>query len=223
LTDHASENRGREGREFTADYLRQLEEGEILPTPEDLDVLSNVYGLDDVQRRYLYHLYSYEVNGPAPIPEIAVSDDHRRRVDAHSPYPAAVLDHRWNVVYANPGYVRVLRGIAADNNFVTWMFLDDNARSIVIDFTAEARQLVGRFRFAAGVYLGDPQFDDLEQRCCADNLFAKAFEEPSLLADGPGPIPMNWRDPDSGEILRVTEQRLPDSEWLTLHSAIAMG
>ncbi|WP_024804426.1 helix-turn-helix domain-containing protein [Nocardia sp. BMG51109] len=220
-------NRGRSHRKrsgrlpgITPEYLRQIEEGEVLPSPEVIDRLADVYQLGDLARRHLHDLYSSEVDGPAPVPDIVVTNEHRRRVDDHSPHPAALLDHRWNVLHANAGYRRVLPGIGAgENNLLAWMFLDDRARSIVIDHTAEARKLVGRFKLTYGTFLGDPEFEDILRRCESDEFFDAAWSDFRALTDSPGPTPMNWRDPGTDRLLRVTEQRVPDSEWLTLHTA----
>jgi hypothetical protein len=176
--------------------------------------------MTEIEWRFLHLLASNEVNGPAPIPEVVLPDACGRRVDAHSPFPAAVLDHRWNILYANPEYRRVLRGIRAQqDNFLDWMFLDDNARSTVIDFATEARWLVGRFRFAIATHPNDPQLTQLLERCHSDKLFAAAWNDSAVLADGPGAMAMHWYHRDSGLTLRITEEHPPDSRWLTLHLA----
>jgi len=219
MTDHEYKRR-RRGPGLSQDYLRQIEDGEIVPTPEELDLLGEVYEMTEIEQRFLYLLASNEVNGPAPIPDIVLSTAHRCRVDTHSPLPAAVLDHRWNILYANPAYRRVLRGIGAEeDNFLDWMFLDDNARSIVIDFATEARQLVGRFRFAIATHPNDPQLVELLERCYSDDLFITAWDNPAILADGPATTAMHWYHRDSGRTLRVIEENLPGSQWLTVHLA----
>lgn len=216
------QRRRRQRRVIDEEYIRRFEEGELIPTPEELAVFEHAYQMNPAQRKFFRLLYRNEVDGPVPIPDIVVTAEHRRRVDAHAPNPAALLDHRWNVVYANTSYLRVLRGLPAEGgNFVDWLFRDDNARSIVLDHAAEARHLTGRFRFTVVAYRADPEVLDLMQRCYADDdLFAAAWDDAVFVADGPAATPMHWRDPDTGHILRVTEEALPDSEFLTLQLAV---
>jgi hypothetical protein len=217
---HRRQNRPRRGPGLGADDPRRIGEGEFVPTSQEVERLGELYELSEIERRFLHLLAAGEVNDPVPVPPLVPSEQDRRRVDAQWPYPAAVLDHRWNILYSNPAYRLVLRGITArGDNFLDWMFLDDNARTVVVDFATEARWLVGRFRFACAAHPNDPGLAELLQRCHTDPLFAAAWDDPTVLADGPAATAMHWSHRDSDLTLPVTEIPLPGSDWLTLQLA----
>ncbi|WP_216898417.1 MmyB family transcriptional regulator [Nocardia alni] len=143
-------------------------------------------------------------------------------MDAYSPNPAALLDRRWNILYANTDYLRVLQGLdAQDDNFLDWLFLDDNSRSVVIDYPSEALHLIGRFRFVCVAHRDDPEIMELLQHLTGDPLFARGWKDAvTVLADGPAVTPMCWHDHDTGNIFRVSEEPVPGTEWLTLQVAV---
>jgi hypothetical protein len=85
MTDRRS---GRPRRGLDPDYLRRIEAGEVVPTPQELDLLGEVYELTDIEYRFLRLLATHETHGPAPIPQVTLTAEHRRRVDARWLSPA---------------------------------------------------------------------------------------------------------------------------------------
>ncbi len=81
------------------------------------------------------------------------------------PFPTFVKGRRWDVLVSNPA-ARELFTVwearpAAERNLVRWMFTADRARQVYLDWEAEARAMLGRFRLAAARYPHDPDFTAL--------------------------------------------------------------
>jgi transcriptional regulator with XRE-family HTH domain len=156
--------------DISVTYYTYLEQGrDIRPSRQVLDALARALHLDAEESAYLREL----VHRPAPAspgppraetlaPAVA---DLVSRLD---PYPAYVTGCSWDVLAANRA-ARVLwtdwpARPPAERNMLWWTFTDPAARTILIDWDAEASALLARFRAAAARHPGDPAFGALLAR-----------------------------------------------------------
>ncbi len=72
--------------------------------------------------------------------------------------PAYILDRYWNVMAYNRSLDQVFAGwmsAQAEPNLLRFIFLDENAPRIVVDWEARANRVVAEFRADIGAYLDD--------------------------------------------------------------------
>lgn len=95
------------------------------------------------------------------------------------PHPTYVTGKRFDVLAAN----RAARALWTDwpalpldqRNMVWWMFTDPAARTILVEWEAEATALLARFRSAADRNPDDPAVAELVERLCDASPQARAW------------------------------------------------
>jgi transcriptional regulator with XRE-family HTH domain len=155
-------------------YYTFLEQGrDIRPSRQILDAVADALRLTEAERGYLHELVhgsraflagATTARGGAEKLPAAVAD----LVDRLDPDPAYVSGRCWNVLAAN----RAARLLWADwpslpppeRNIVWWTFMHPAARSVLVDWEAEAAAQLARFRAAAALHPGDPDFAALIER-----------------------------------------------------------
>ncbi|MCM3882510.1 helix-turn-helix domain-containing protein [Frankia sp. R82] len=151
-------------------YYAFLEQGrQVRPSTQVLDALATALRLDAAERQYLDVLAYGRAGraGPRPAPDgrseppsevVAVGVvDLVRRLD---PHPTFVKGRRWDVLAANSAACELFTDWdarpPADRNLVRWMFTDEQARHVYLDWEREARAMLGRFRLATAAYTNEP-------------------------------------------------------------------
>jgi transcriptional regulator with XRE-family HTH domain len=132
-----------------------LEQGRATASGQVLEAVGRVLRLDEVGRRHLRRL-----SAPEP-PPVAPPGEHLRGLagllDGWPASPAALLDHRFDIVAANAAWTRVW-GDPADHEparrNALWMMAATSAAGLL---TPIARQ----FRMAADLYSGDPRIAEI--------------------------------------------------------------
>ncbi|MEU6407442.1 helix-turn-helix transcriptional regulator [Microbispora sp. NPDC046933] len=141
----------------STDYYARLEQGRrITPSPAVIEAVGRALGLDEAGRLHLHDLI--ETNA-APVRRRArgvqrVRPGLYQLLDALDGEPALVLGRRTDVLAAN----RMAKALFTDferlpprhRNYARWMFLDDDARSLFVDWDVQARTSVENLRLAAG-------------------------------------------------------------------------
>src|SRR5215470_5346896 len=147
-------------------YYTFLEQArDLRPSWEVLEAIARALRLTPADRAHLHTLGSGSPKPtPRPVTERlppAVSD----LVDRLDPYPTYVTGRYWDVLASNraarllwPDWPTLPR---ADRNMLWWIFTDPSARSLLVDWEAEAMALLARFRAAADRYPDDPSFASL--------------------------------------------------------------
>ncbi|MEU7817015.1 helix-turn-helix domain-containing protein [Pseudonocardia sp. NPDC049154] len=137
-----------------------LEQGRVTASPEVIDAVGRVLGVDEEGRRHLRALA-----GPA----VAAPDPDRVRADL-APLlagwregPAAVLDHRLDLVAVNDVWTRAWGGAAGENALEV---LAVRARGAGPLGRADdlVRALARRFRMAANTHADDPRIAEVRAR-----------------------------------------------------------
>jgi transcriptional regulator with XRE-family HTH domain len=156
-------------------YYTYLEQGRpVRPSAQVLDALAAALRMSAAERRYL-HVLAYgpgaaDGSGPAaPAPPERLDPAVADLVQRLEPFPAVVKGRRWDVLAANPAARELFAdwavgtsgaaggaGSAGERNLVRWMFTSDQAQEVYLEWEAEARAMLGRFRLAAARYPDDP-------------------------------------------------------------------
>ncbi|OLR93479.1 helix-turn-helix domain-containing protein [Actinokineospora bangkokensis] len=140
----------------STDYYTRLEQGRrASPSPSVIAALGRALGLDAAGRAHLEDLI-----GLTSAPRRRTRGAQRVRpglhqlLDALDGEPAVVLGRRTDVLAAN----RLARALFTDfdalpraqRNYARWMFFDDEARTLFVDWADQARAAVESLRFEAG-------------------------------------------------------------------------
>jgi transcriptional regulator with XRE-family HTH domain len=145
----------------STDYYARLEQGRrITPSAGVVDAIGRALGLDAAGRAHLDDLIG--LTGSAPRRSRAVQrlrPGLHQLLDALDGEPALVLGRRTDVLAAN----RMAKALFTDfdrlppkhRNYARWMFLDEDARSLFVDWPDHARAAVESLRFDVGRDPGD--------------------------------------------------------------------
>lgn len=152
----------------STDYYARLEQGRrIVPSPGVLEALVRALDLDAAGRSHLEDL----IGAPGPSgrarsrPVQRVRPGLRQLLDALDGQPAMILGRRSDILATN----RMARALFADfearppaaRNYARWMFLDDDARALFVDWEVQARAAVEALRLELGADPDDRGTADL--------------------------------------------------------------
>jgi transcriptional regulator with XRE-family HTH domain len=149
-------------------YYTFLEQGRpVRPSAGVLDALAAALRMSAAERRYLQVL----AHGPGEAagagaavtaPPERIAEGVADLVQRLEPFPTYVKGRRWDVLAANPAARELFTDWsvlpAGERNLVRWMFTTAGAREVYLDWQAEARAMLGRFRLAAARHPDDPDF-----------------------------------------------------------------
>ncbi|MEU0286011.1 helix-turn-helix transcriptional regulator [Streptomyces sp. NPDC052492] len=147
----------------STDYYTRLEQGRrITPSPAVVEALGRALGLDAAGKAHLQDLFGITAaatRGPRrPAAVQRLRPGLHQLIDAFDGEPALVLGRRTDILAAN----RMARALFADfdrkprpeRNYARWMFLDEAARELFVDWEDQARTAVESLRLEVG---RDPQ------------------------------------------------------------------
>jgi transcriptional regulator with XRE-family HTH domain len=129
-----------------------------------IDSLARVLRMDPAERAHLFTLAGLALpaeSGGRP----QVDSVLRRLLDTLHPNPAYVINPWWDLLAYNQAYAALLGGLddraPAERNSLWLTFAGDHVQELLIDWAAEARQLVGQFRAHLARYPDDPRGPEL--------------------------------------------------------------
>ncbi|MFJ9123449.1 helix-turn-helix transcriptional regulator [Streptomyces sp. NPDC102340] len=141
----------------SADYYARLEQGRpINPSPAVVEAIGHALRLDEASLAHLKDLVGITVTrSPARTPSVQRLRPglHRLLDSLDSAVPALILGRRSAVLGAN----RMARALfadfeampAAERNYTRWLFLDQGARELFVDWAVQARAAVENLRLDA--------------------------------------------------------------------------
>ncbi|MFJ5993225.1 helix-turn-helix domain-containing protein [Lentzea sp. NPDC092896] len=141
----------------STDYYARLEQGRrINPSAAVVEAIGRALELDEAGRTHLRDLIGLP-SSPAPRRSRSVQRVRPglyQLIDALDGEPALVLGRRTDVLAAN----RMAKALFADfdkippkeRNYARWIFLDEDARSLFVDWNDQARAAVESLRFEVG-------------------------------------------------------------------------
>jgi len=169
----------------STDYYARLEQGRrITPSPAVVDAIGRALALDAAGRAHLADLVGLGTATPQrrARPVQRLRPGLYQLLDALADVPVLVLGRRADVLAQN----RLGRALFTDferfpaprRNYARWMLLDDEARSLFVDWEEQARVAVENLRLEAGNDPADRATADLvaELRETSDD-FARWWDE----------------------------------------------
>ncbi len=137
---------------ISATWYTFLEQGrDVRPSRQVLDAIARALGLAGAERT---HLFAIAVDEPVPTsPDEVLDAEVARVVDLLDPAPTYVTGGTFDLLAWNTAAAELFRG-ALDHgehpNLVRWVFLDQDARYVLPDWTDVAQGLLARLRARAG-------------------------------------------------------------------------
>lgn len=156
-----------------------LEQGrDIRASPEVLEALCGLFGLDDFSRRYLYHL------ADAPLPPGGVASGLQPLVpflDVFLPAPAFVVTLSQDLVAWNRAFVGLFTDperLEPQQRNVVWITLMTPAlRTSMVDWEARAVDVIARFRASQILDLKNPRYAEIVADLTeSSDLFRRSWE-----------------------------------------------
>jgi transcriptional regulator with XRE-family HTH domain len=136
-----------------------LEQGRpVRASASVLTRIAEALQLSRAERLYLFEIArcvvpdsseSYELEIPAGLKDLV----------HHIPVPVYVLDRQWNAVAWNGRAATLFRPWllgSEERNLLRFVFLNRNARTLIVDWRSRAKRLVAEFRSDAGRHLTEP-------------------------------------------------------------------
>ncbi|MFC5260679.1 helix-turn-helix transcriptional regulator [Kribbella qitaiheensis] len=164
-----------------------LEQGrDINVSAQVIEAISRTLRLDRLERNHLYTLAGIAL-GPAKNACAALPASIQKMLDKFSPYPAQVLNARYDVLAFNDAYTKVIIDMAAvpleERNLLWLTFVSDEWRCAFTDGDSIRMHMVAGYRAALADHLGEPSWQDLTDRLLASSpLFAELWERYDVAA-----------------------------------------
>jgi transcriptional regulator with XRE-family HTH domain len=150
----------------SVDYYIRLERGRDLNVSEAvLDAVARALRLDETERGHLFTLARRRQVRRRPTPPQRVRPGLRRVVESMTDLPAVLVGHRCDVLASN----RLVRALYTDfdalpkreRNMARYLFLDESARDLLVDWAGVARGTVAGLHLYAGNHPDDPRLAEL--------------------------------------------------------------
>jgi transcriptional regulator with XRE-family HTH domain len=151
---------------LSADYLRRVEQGSVVPSDSLLDALADALELDGTERAHLDTLAD-RARGRQPLPSAPAEPSASlvRTLEALAPTPAVVLGRCCEVVAWNATGAALDPAVAAlpagERNVARRVLLDPSARELYPEWEALAREVADVLRLNAARFPGDAGLREL--------------------------------------------------------------
>jgi transcriptional regulator with XRE-family HTH domain len=166
-----------------------LEQGrDINVSTQVVDAIARTLKLDRYEWAHLSTLAGI-ATGPQPQQCAALPAAVRKVMHQVAPYPAAVLNDRFDLLAYNPEYRELIFDLdalpAIEHNLLWLAFTNPDWRAAMIDAEQSRCRLVGTFRSNMAKHLGEPGWQDLLTRLCAASPeFAERWERHEVAPMG---------------------------------------
>jgi transcriptional regulator with XRE-family HTH domain len=157
-----------------------LEQGrDIAPSPQVLDAIVRTLQLDRHERTHVFRL-----SGAADPSHVdgchAVPDTIQPLLDQLEPFPAAVVNGRYDVLAYNRTYGALMGPLdelpAEDRNLLRLIFTNPEVRARMVDWEQAAGILVASFRAAMAKHVGEPAWKCFLAQMLEQAEFAEVWE-----------------------------------------------
>jgi transcriptional regulator with XRE-family HTH domain len=150
----------------SVDYYVRLERGRnVNVSPSVLDALARALQLTDTERGHLRTLAAPATRRARPLPPQKARPALRRLMTGLSDYPALVLGRRLDVLASNALAHALYTDFDAlphrERNMARFLFLNETARDLYVDWPDAARGIVGTLHLYAGRNPHDPLLAEL--------------------------------------------------------------
>lgn len=168
-----------------------LEQGrDIQVSTQVLDSVARALLLDPSERAHLFTLAG--ADDPAPVRDCpSVTPSVRLLLEQLAPYPAMVLNSRYDVLACNAQYTAIvgdLDRMAPEDRNLMWMaFTPSHFRDVLVDYRTERLGIVARFRSAMADHGSEPAWKALLARVLkASPDFAELWQRHDVMRPGNG-------------------------------------
>jgi transcriptional regulator with XRE-family HTH domain len=164
-----------------------LEQGrDINVSAQVLEAIARALHLERLESNHLFTLAGLRV-GPATGECTALPPAVQRTLDAVSPYPAIVMNERWDILAFNDAYCQVvldLREIPVEERNMLWLnFVSDQWHCHFVDGESIRLHMVAAYRAAMANHLTEPAWQELTQGLLARSPeFATYWERYDVAA-----------------------------------------
>jgi transcriptional regulator with XRE-family HTH domain len=196
---------------ISADYYLRLEQGrDRNPSPQVLEALARVFGLDATATAYLLSLAAQRpTKGRARPRQETVRPGIRQLLGALN-LPAFVESRMFDVLAANGLATALSPSIRAGENRLRSVFLDPAERDLYPDWPKAVSGMVASFRASIGTDTDDPRVAQLVgELSLASEQFRKLWARHDVKALGGAAFVL--RHPEAGE-LSLRREKLPLGE-----------
>lgn len=208
-------------------YIIKIEQGVTLkPSDTALSKIAAALKLNQAQRDHLFALAHMNPTAPTDSDHTSnvgkVTSDDRNFLDSLNPNLAAYVDVYWNVLYGNKAYYEAFPGLEEHENVLTWFFHCPDARTIMVEWEAEAQLTVDWFRSFMAAYPNDTACKAVFDACDSSPDFVRMWNSQNVIDNRAHPEKI-LRDKDTGTIYALTVRlwRPPSSaETHTLYTAV---
>jgi len=147
-----------------------LEQGrDINVSAEVLDAVARTLRLTDPERAHLYRLAGLNPPQSGGVRGAEVTQQLRHLLDTWAPLPAILRDRYWNLLQINDGTRAVFGYDDTDHNCLVSFFGNARYRDMHAHWAAVAPAVVAAYRADAAHAPGDPEFDRVVERLCAES------------------------------------------------------
>jgi transcriptional regulator with XRE-family HTH domain len=163
-----------------------LEQGrEINASPQVLDAIARTLQFDGHEHAHLFTLAGLPTTASADDCE-ALCPSAQRLLDQLEPYPACVLNARWDVLAFNRVYASFLDGFETipveDRNCLWLAFTDPRWRQVAVDWDETVSRMVAEYRASMAEHIDDPAWKSLVDRLhAASPEFTAVWERHDVL------------------------------------------
>ncbi|WP_133789779.1 helix-turn-helix transcriptional regulator [Kribbella sp. VKM Ac-2571] len=164
-----------------------LEQGrDINVSAQVLDAIATALRFDRQERNHLYRLAGLRL-GPSPGACTALPSSVQKTLDAVSPYPALVLNTRYDILAFNDAYCKVvldLNEVPVEERNLLWLnFVSDGWMCSFVDAEMTKHHMVAAFRAASAEHVGEALWQDLIQGLLNSSpYFAELWERYDVAA-----------------------------------------
>lgn len=200
----------------SVDYYVRLERGRnVNVSPSVLDALARALQLTEAERGHLFTLATPATRRARALPPQKARPALKRLMTGLTDYPAMVLGRRLDVLASNALAHALYTDFDAlphrERNMARYLFLDDTARDLYVDWPAAARSVVGTLHLYAGRNPHDPLLAELVgELSVRDTDFRRwwADQEVSRRTHGR----KHYRHPVVGELILDYEALAPTGD-----------
>ncbi|QBD83023.1 XRE family transcriptional regulator [Ktedonosporobacter rubrisoli] len=148
------------------DWYTRLEQGrDITASAQILESLAHALKLDRDERAHLFVLARKQLPvDPLPLTQ-SVDPTLQLILERMGTYPAAVVNHRWDMIAWNQATRQVYADFntmsARERNVLWFLFTDPRQRTQWLNWEEEARSKIAFFRASTQRYIGETWFTEL--------------------------------------------------------------
>jgi transcriptional regulator with XRE-family HTH domain len=178
--------------DVSADYLRRMEQGRVLPSNAVLDRLADALAFGPAERTHLQNLADRARGRPGLVPADAdVRPTVLRLLEALEPTPAVVLGRRCEVLAWNRGGAALDEVVAEqppeERNVARRIVLDPTARQLYPDWEELAQEVADVLRLNTVRFSDDLQLAELvDELLSASSDFRRCWDRQGVFEKSSG-------------------------------------